>query len=45
MGAVEAEMRALLAAVQRHKGASAAKMAQLAGLLKELEAPYALGVV
>ena len=35
-------MRALLAAVQRHKGASAAKMAQVAGLLKELEAPYAL---
>ena len=34
VAAVEAEMRALLAAVQRHKGASAAKMAQLAGLLQ-----------
>jgi len=32
--AVESEMRALLVAVQRHKGASAAKMAQLAGLLQ-----------
>ena len=34
VAAVEAEMRALLAAVQRHKGASAAKMAQLANLLQ-----------
>ena len=34
VAAVEAEMRALLAVVQRHKGASAAKMAQLAGLLQ-----------
>ena len=34
VAAVEAEMRALLAAVQRHKGASAAKVAQLAGLLQ-----------
>ena len=34
VAAVEAEMRALLAAVQRHKSASAAKMAQLASLLQ-----------
>ena len=40
--AVEAEMRSLLAALQRHKGASAAKMRQLAAVLQDLQVPFGL---
>lgn len=40
---VEAEMRALLSALQRHKGASAAKMRQLAAVLQDLQVPFGLG--
>lgn len=39
---VEAEMRALLTALQRHKGASAAKMRQLAVVLQDLQVPFGL---
>ena len=39
---VEAEMRALLTALQRHKGASAAKMRQLAAVLQDLQVPFGL---
>jgi len=38
--ALEAEMRALLGALQRQRAAGAARMAQLAAAVRELQAPY-----
>lgn len=42
VGEVEAEMRCLLAAAERQKRASAAKLAQLARAVHELQAPLQL---